>query len=66
MNKSLVYGGYTVSELLVVIAVIFGLIGWCLNIVKIMVSMSDIITGMFMLRCLGVPLVPLGAVLGWL
>lgn len=40
--------------------------GWIANIVKIFSEISDPITGLFILRAIGVVLAPLGAVLGYL
>ena len=40
--------------------------GWIMNIVHLFHSASDPITGMFILRCMGVVVPPLGAVLGYL
>eukprot|EP00873_Tetraselmis_striata_P020737 jgi/Tetstr1/441001/TSEL_029269.t1 len=51
--------------LIVVGAVIGGIAGWIMNIVKIVGSVADPITGLLILRCIGVVLAPLGAVLGW-
>ena len=57
--------GYTINELLVAIIVILGLIGWILNIAKITWVISEPITGMFVLRVVGIFLVPLGSILGF-
>lgn len=58
--------GFTILELLVAVLVLGGLIGWVWNIVKIVQSGFDVITGMFIARCIGVFIAPLGAVLGFL
>ncbi len=58
--------GLTVFELLTVMLVVGGVIGWIWNIVKIVQSGFDVITGMFIARCIGVFVAPLGAVLGWI
>ena len=58
--------GFTILELLMAVLMIGGLIGWVWNIVKIVQSGFDVITGMFIARCIGVFFVPLGAVLGFL
>ena len=58
--------GFTVVELLIAIVLIVGLFGWTWNIVKIVQSGFDVITGMFIARCIGVFVAPLGAVLGFL
>lgn len=41
-------------------------IGWILNIVKIVGSVADPLSAMFIIRCLGVFLAPVGAILGFL
>jgi hypothetical protein len=53
-----------VFALLVVVAI--GAVGWIWNIVKIVGSIADPITAMLIVRCVGVFLVPLGAILGFL
>lgn len=40
-------------------------VGWIANIVKIVGVISDPITGMFILRVVGIFVAPLGAVLGY-
>jgi len=39
--------------------------GWIANIVAIVGAVSDPITGMFILRCVGIFVAPLGAILGF-
>lgn len=63
MNKQY---GYTLAELVVVLISIIGLIGWIWNIVKIAQSSFDVITGLLIVRCIGVFVAPAGAVLGFL
>lgn len=62
-----------VSGLLGLLAVVvyFGTIiavaiGWVWNIVKIFGSAADPLTALFVLRCIGIFLAPLGAVVGYL
>lgn len=50
---------------LIAIYAIFA-VGWILNIIKLITSVSDPITAMFILRCVGVLFAPLGGLLGWL
>lgn len=45
--------------------IVAGAIGWCMNIATIISSISDPITGMFIVRCFGVVAFPLGAILGY-
>lgn len=40
--------------------------GWIANIVKIAWSISDPLTPMFLLRCIGAVLMPIGCILGYL
>lgn len=57
--------GVTTVEMLFVALMIGGAIGWILNIVKIIASLGDVVTGMFIARCIGAFVAPIGAVLGW-
>ena len=60
--------GYTAAELLVVLigmACLVGLGGWIANIVKLATAGLDPLTGMVVLRAVGIFLAPLGAVLGF-
>lgn len=58
--------GFALTELILVAVFFFGISGWILNIIKISGSGFDVITGMFIARCIGVFVAPLGAVLGYL
>lgn len=58
--------GFTIIELSVVLLALFGSVGWVWNIIKIVQTGFDVITGMFIARCIGVFVAPLGAVLGFL
>lgn len=49
-----------------IVILIGGGIGWILNIVKIVGSISDPITAMFIARAVGVFFFPLGVILGYL
>lgn len=40
--------------------------GWCLNLFKIVVAFSEPLTTLGALRILGIPVIPLGMLLGWL
>ena len=52
--------------LLVYLAVLFGLVvGWVMNIIGIIHTLSDPITGMFIARLVGTVVFPLGGVLGY-
>jgi hypothetical protein len=43
-----------------------GVIGWILNIVTLAQSSFDVLTGMLVLRVVGIFVAPLGAVLGYI
>ena len=62
--------GSTSVDLMVVIfgiaVAVAGVGGWIWNIVKIFATVADPIGGMFILRCIGIFVAPLGAVLGFL
>ena len=57
--------GYASFQLVVVLIWLAAVGGWIANIVKIVGMISDPITGMFILRCVGIIAAPLGAVLGY-
>lgn len=40
--------------------------GWIMNVVAILNMANGPITGMFILRCVGIFVAPLGAVIGWI
>lgn len=61
--------GFTSSEVLSAffgIILVLGTIGWILNIVTIFTSMAGPISGVFIVRLVGVIVAPLGAIMGWL
>jgi hypothetical protein len=62
MNKQ---KGYTIFEVIVLIIAIFGIYGWVANIVSLAHSTFDPLTGMVVLRVVGIFVAPLGAVLGY-
>lgn len=59
--------GFTVEELFQIIVIATGLWGYFWNIVKIIeaVQLHDPVTKMFMLRCIGVLIPPLGVIMGF-
>ena len=60
------FGGFFVVWIALLIAgLIAGAVGWVMNIVTIVKMVSDPVTGMFILRCVGIFFFPLGAVLGY-
>lgn len=58
--------GFTVSYITFLIIASIGIWGWIWNIVKIINIGLNPITGMIILRVIGIPLAPLGVVLGYL
>ena len=63
MKKQL---GFTIVKLLIVVVGVLGFGGWIANIVKLIGSNFDPLTGMVIARAIGVFIAPLGAVLGFL
>ena len=63
MKKQL---GFTIVELLNVLLVLVGGGGWIANIVKLVGSNFDPLTGMVVARAIGIFVAPLGAVLGFM
>ncbi|MEN9491131.1 MAG: hypothetical protein RJA63_1580 [Pseudomonadota bacterium] len=57
--------GFTSIWLFIVPLWLLAGVGWVWNIVKIVQSGFDVITGMFIARCIGVFVAPLGSVLGY-
>jgi hypothetical protein len=48
-----------------VLAIIAGVIGWVLNIIAVVHSLSGPVTAMLVARLVGIPVFILGAILGW-
>ena len=57
--------GFTSSELIVVIVLLIGIVGWIMNIVAIAHANINEISGLLILRIIGIFVAPLGAVLGY-
>lgn len=58
--------GFTALELFVVSLVLLGGGGWIANIVKLVGMDFGSITGMLIVRAIGIFIAPLGAVLGYI
>ena len=58
--------GYTLIELSILVLILFGGIGWIWNIVKIVGSDFANITGLLVVRVIGIFIAPLGAIVGYL
>ena len=54
-----------IQSALILIALALGAVGWVMNIVK-MAATGDPLTGLFVVRAVGVFIAPLGAVMGYL
>lgn len=63
------FDGGTIAAIMFIIlwftVVVGGLIGYVLNIISIIHTGADPITGMFLARCIGTIVFPLGAILGY-
>ena len=55
----------TGAALFVLALIAAGITGWVMNIFDIVAAVSDPITAMFILRCVGIFVAPLGAILGY-
>lgn len=58
--------GFTLPQLLFLLIVLFGVGGWIANIVKLIGMNLDPITGMLIVRAVGIVLLPVGAVVGFI
>ena len=58
--------GSTTVDFAVVIIVLLGVVGWVLNIVKLVELAGGDVTAMFVLRIVGIFVGPLGCILGYL
>jgi len=63
MNKQ---KGFTLPELLIVLAVILGFVGWIWNLVKVVQMFSCALTTELVLRIISVPVWPLGIIMGYI
>ena len=57
--------GYTISEILAVLVVLAGGFGWCWNIVKLIGMNLDPITGLLIVRAIGIFVFPVGMIVGY-
>ena len=57
--------GYGSAGLILIVVWLVLVVGWIMNIVEIVATIADPITGMFILRCVGIVVAPLGGVLGY-
>lgn len=55
----------TAAALAFVAVIVAVIVGWVMNIIAIVAAVSDPITAMFILRCVGIFVAPLGAILGY-
>ncbi len=66
MKRLICEKGFTVIELVIFLVVAVGAWGWVWNIVKIFGSSFDPLTGVVILRCIGIFMAPLGCIMGFL
>jgi hypothetical protein len=67
MQKQKGYGEIELVALFFyLIIVVAAILGWILNIIKLVDSDFAHLTGMIVMRCIGVVMAPLGVVLGYL
>lgn len=57
--------GFTAPQLLIVMLFLAGVVGYVLNVIEIVQTGADPITGLFIARVIGVFMAPLGCVLGY-
>lgn len=66
MKTPLKQTGSTDVGVVIILAIwVLAVIGWVHNIIDVVHMVNDPITGMFILRCVGIIVAPVGAVLGW-
>lgn len=58
--------GFTLMELVIVLVILFGSIGWVLNLVQVVQMLNDPITSELIFRGIAVFIAPVGAVIGWI
>jgi prepilin-type N-terminal cleavage/methylation domain-containing protein len=58
--------GYTLLELIMAITIIVFGTGWVMNIFKLATGELEVASTLFALRVVGIPLFPLGVVMGFL
>ena len=54
----------TIVNILMGSTIIAGVVGWIANLVQIVGMVSDPITALFLLKCVGLFMAPIGSVLG--
>jgi len=59
--KSLGFG----FGIIIIVLWLAGFAGWLMNIVQIFEMSDMVISAMFIIKCIGIFVAPLGAVLGW-
>lgn len=64
MAKEIKVGLFT--WLMILTVVILGFAGWAMNIMTIASSSFNDLTGLLVLRVVGIFIAPMGAVLGWI
>ena len=57
--------GFTLYEVIIAVIVLAGGFGWCWNIVKLIGMNLDPITGLLIVRALGIFVFPVGMIVGY-
>lgn len=58
--------GFTTGEMVIVLLLLVGVGGWIANIVKLAGMDFGAVTGVLVIRAIGIVVAPLGAVMGFL
>ena len=58
--------GVNTFVLFILLFILTCIVGWVANVVQIVLAISEPITGLYILKCVGVLLAPLGVVLGYI
>lgn len=59
-------GAATVVALSVILLWIVGIVGWVANLVQVVHQISSPITGLFIIKAIGIVVAPVGVILGWM
>jgi len=51
--------------LMIISALLAAVAGWLMNIAAIVAALAAPVDGLFIFRCVGIFIAPLGAILGW-
>lgn len=58
--------GFSIFGVIYILIWIAAIMGWMMNLIAVFqLAAADKINAMFVLRCIGILVAPLGAILGW-